>query len=144
MKVFGKILNPKASEKALKRIEDKALQARKVALFQVAAAVHSSAIKSINDNGDGVKQQRYNPNRLVNVSQPGSPPNSDTGRLVQSIKMEFIDGGSVALVGTNLKYGMFLEFGTLNMAARPWLGPAFKDNTENAGEIFKNVYKKEK
>lgn len=144
MKIFGKILNPKAAEKATKRIEARMEQARKIALFKIAAAVHESAIKMINENGDGAVALRYNPNRKVNVSKPGDPPNTDTGRLVQSIKMEFTNGGAVALVGTNLKYGAFLEFGTSTMSARPWLSRAFKENTEGAAEIFKAAYGKGK
>ena len=66
----------------------------KVALFQIAAKIHESAIKSINENGDGPVAQRYQPDRKVNVSKPGSTPNTDTGRLVQSIRMEFLNGGA--------------------------------------------------
>ena len=144
MRIFGVVLNPKAADKAAKNIEKKMLQARKVALFQIAAKIHESAIKTINDNGDGTATRRYNPDRTVNVSKPGDTPNTDTGRLVQSIRMEFTDGGATALIGTNLKYGLYLEFGTSKMTARPWLSRAFKDNTEDAGEIFAKIYGKEK
>ena len=144
MKIFGQILNPKAAEKATLRIQKRMEQARKVALFQIAAKIHESAIKSINENGDGPVAQRYQPDRKVNVSKPGSTPNTDTGRLVQSIRMEFLNGGATALVGTNLKYGAYLEFGTRTMAPRPWLSKAFKDNTDDAAEIFSKLYGKEK
>jgi len=144
MKIFGQILNPKAAEKATQRIQKKMEQARKVALFQIAAKIHESAVRTINENGDGPVMQRYNPNRNVNVSKPGDAPNTDTGRLVQSIRMEFTDGGATALVGTNLKYGAYLEFGTRTMAPRPWLSRAFKDNTDDAAEIFSKFYGKDK
>lgn len=74
-------------------------------------------------------ETRYNPKRVVDVSAEGSPPNSDTGRLQNSIfvNVDADQGGVQSVsVGTNVKYGTFLEFGTTNMRARPWLFPAFE------------------
>lgn len=52
-------------------------------------------------------------------SAPGEPPHKQTGRLLGSIAYEV--SGLVARVGTNVKYGRWLELGTRRMAARPWL-----------------------
>ena len=94
-------------------------------LQQMAIQVHSEAVKSIQKRSKGsVEGIRYSPRRKVNVSPPGEPPNTDTGRLVQSIGIE-VDSDKV-VVGTNLKYGAWLEFGTREMKARPWLRPAFR------------------
>lgn len=57
-------------------------------------------------------------------SIPGNPPYLQTGLLRSSIAWEFIKGPSnteLARVGTNLKYGLYLEKGTRKMAARPYL-----------------------
>ena len=61
-------------------------------------------------------------------SAPGEPPHLATGTLARSIEMEtFRDGADlVGRVGTNLKYGRFLEFGTARMAPRPFLRPALQ------------------
>lgn len=66
------------------------------------------------------------------ASKPGFPPNTDTGRLVSSVKFDIqnTENGIIGLVGTNLPYGPMLEFGTSQMEARPWLGPAFKKNVK--------------
>lgn len=100
--------------------------------------VHSNAIKSIQMNTDGEKVTRYNPKREVSVSKPGDPPNTDTGRLVQSIQFEFVEktGKQTGIVGTNLRYGAWLEFGTEKMAARPWLAPALSKAAKEIGAIF--------
>ena len=73
-------------------------------------------------NTDGERQTRYNPKRTVFASNPGDPPNSDTGRLINSIR--FRKSGNAYLVGTNVSYGSHLEFGTLDMKPRPWLSVA--------------------
>jgi len=51
--------------------------------------IHEVAVKSIQDNSSGTPQTRYNPKRTVLASKPGDPPNTDTGRAVQSIKFDF-------------------------------------------------------
>lgn len=39
-------------------------------------------------------------------------------------------------MGTNLKYGAWLEFGTKSMKARPWLSTAVSMTAKQVGEIF--------
>lgn len=59
-------------------------------------------------------------------SSPGEYPKSDTGRLVSSI--EVVIDGLTAYVGSNLNYATFLENGTTNMEARPWLFRTYENN----------------
>jgi hypothetical protein len=57
-------------------------------------------------------------------SRPGNPPYKQTGHLRRSIAWELIRGTLrkvVGRVGTNLKYGLYLERGTAKMKARPYL-----------------------
>lgn len=98
--------------------------------------LHEYAVKSIQAVGDGQSAIRYNPKRVVNVSKPGDPPNSDTGRLVQSIKLDFQKKGLVGRVGSNLKYAAYLEFGTSTMAPRPWLSEAVDQTSKEVADIF--------
>lgn len=60
-------------------------------------------------------------------SSPGEPPAVDTGTLRRSVQMEVQDAPTLIIVrvGTNLKYGLFLEIGTVHIQPRPWLLPAF-------------------
>jgi len=57
-------------------------------------------------------------------SGPGEPPRRRTGRLSGSIAHEVDRQSLVARVGTNVKYGKFLELGTSKMSARPFIRPS--------------------
>jgi len=98
--------------------------------------IHSVAVKSLQANTDGTAELRYKPTRWAFASFPGDPPNTDTGRAVQSIKFDFIDNGRTGLVGTNLRYLAWLEFGTKKVAARPWLAPAVEEVRKGARALF--------
>lgn len=104
--------------------------------------VHESAVKSLQSNADGTPQIRYHPKRVVNVSRPGTPPNTDTGRAVQSIKFDFKEKGLIGRIGTNLKYLAGLEFGTKSTEARPWLSTALENTKNEIKKIFKDDFKK--
>lgn len=61
------------------------------------------------------------------ASAPGQAPMSDTGRLANSIYFTEGFGASRGLrvqVGSNLVYAKYLEYGTRNMAERPFFTPA--------------------
>lgn len=88
--------------------------------------VHAEAVKSIREKSPGHKEFRYEPKRLVTVSRPGDPPNTDNGTLIKSVGFNVDETEMIAEVGTNLKYGKYLEFGTEAMKARPWLFPALQ------------------
>lgn len=74
-------------------------------------------------------------------SLPGNPPYLQTGRLRGSIAWEVIDSANVRAsgfygrVGTNLKYGTYLEMGTRKMAARPFI----KANMWKHREVLKAI-----
>lgn len=63
----------------------------------------------------------------VNPSKPGEPPHKQHGRLRASVTREVSNTKPVGRVGTNVKYGRWLELGTRKMKARPWLRVALKD-----------------
>lgn len=62
-------------------------------------------------------------------SSPGQPPRKQTGHLRRSVAWEIVFGGLslVARVGTNIRYGRWLELGTSKMLPRPWLVRAFRE-----------------
>lgn len=51
-------------------------------------------------------------------------PVSRTGELMSSLHVVRSADGLLANIRTLLDYGAYLEFGTRNMPAYPWLGPA--------------------
>ncbi|HWB13401.1 MAG TPA: hypothetical protein VG826_29520 [Pirellulales bacterium] len=62
------------------------------------------------------------------ASTPGQPPHTRSGAsgLMGSVFywVNADTSNPFAVVGTSLKYGLYLELGTYKMAARPWLRPA--------------------
>lgn len=121
--------------KGLKRLEDQleavAVSANKALrdeLILGGFAIQRTAKKSIQSPTRGREYKRGSITHIA--SKPGAAPNTDTGRLVNSI---FVDtkterGKTIVTVGTNVKYGKMLEFGTTNIAARPWMRPAVEKN----------------
>lgn len=125
--------------KKIQKFESECLAAQVKAVQDSIFLIHQTAVESIQNNSSGIPQIRYSNGHRRNVlaSRPGDPPNTDTGRLVQSIKFDFRDNGLTGRVGTNLKYGAALEFGTRNMAPRPWLAPAVTSTSREIRDIFK-------
>lgn len=142
MKFGAKIKGLDKLNKKIIGFKKEVLSGQVLAVQNATLLVHSTAVELLQDNADGRSQKRYNPRRIVNVSNPGDPPNTDTGRAVQSIKMDFKDGGLIGRVGTNLKYLKGLEFGTRHVAARPWLSTAIKIASKDIAKIFKEAMQK--
>lgn len=69
-------------------------------------------------------------------SNPGEPPTDRSGALAESIQVMTGDGGLKATVGSNLEYATYLEYGTVNMAARPFMRPAFERTRTRISEIM--------
>lgn len=105
--------------KKLSRLETDFNELAQTEVKLAALEIHGEAVRSIQEHrSKGAPRARGG-----NSSKEGSPPNTDTGALVRSIKWQ-IDGNT-AYIGTNIIYGPMLEFGTENMGERPWLRPAF-------------------
>jgi len=52
----------------------------------------------------------------------------DTGNLLGSVTHEV--SGDRARAGTNVEYGIYHEYGTYKMGARPWLRPAADEHQD--------------
>jgi len=104
--------------------------------------VRNEAITSITQNpraGETVK--RYNPSRTIRISKEGDPPASDTGFLASNIHL-IIDGdGLGASVESRAEYSVFLEFGTKDMRARPFLQPALEKGRRKYKTMFRKAVK---
>ncbi len=142
-KIFGyKITDPTKITQKLMKLQTNIMSVQIDAVRDATLLVHATAVESLQENNDGTPTLRYQPKRVVNVSAPGSPPNTDTGRAVQSIKFDFKDQGMVGRVGTNLKYLAGLEFGTKFVEARPWLSTALTSTQSEIKKIFQAAFKK--
>jgi HK97 gp10 family phage protein len=70
------------------------------------------------------------------ASAPGEPPATDTGFLVSQIFAKVDVNKLGAQVESRAPYSKFLEFGTVNMEARPFLMPAFEQSKPRIKAIF--------
>jgi len=73
----------------------------------------------------------------------------DTGRLRNSVRPSKVEVRGTALgkivvvpVGTNVHYAPYIEFGTIRMAARPYLFPALKKWSGSKGRAILAGYTK--
>lgn len=75
--------------------------------------------------------------RVVYIaSKPNEPPHLQTGTLRKSIYYRVDESKLTARVGTNLRYGFFLEIGTTKMNPRPFLRPGLWKSMERIKRIF--------
>lgn len=77
--------------------------------------------------GDSPPGREYRRKSVVHVaSQPGYPPNVDTGALRASIRLVKI-GRLHYQVQDGVEYGAYLEVGTESIGARPFVAPVFNE-----------------
>jgi len=84
--------------------------------------------------------------RLTNIgggaakvpSIPGEPPHKQSASLQSSISWRFIDTLTVG-IGPSVMYGLYLEFGTRKIAARPFMRPALDKTRKNILMLFKGI-----
>ncbi len=65
----------------------------------------------------------------------------DTGRLLGSVTTKVNSNNAMveAEIGTNVEYANYIEYGTSKMAAKPFLNPAFENNTQNIQREIENA-----
>lgn len=96
-------------------------------VFRAANYVQNEAKLSIqNGPKTGVVYTAYNPRRVHQASAAGEAPASDTGNLVNNIAIDMDADRLGASVESNAEYSAYLEFGTSEMAPRPFLQPALE------------------
>jgi HK97 gp10 family phage protein len=142
--IKGSVTNPTAVVKYINNLKDDKLKIARKAVIDGVLAIHREAVTNIAKNSDGTPAVRYRNGRPrdVTVSNPFDYPNTDTGRLVQSIKFDFDSTGSSGRVGSNLPYAKYLELGTKDMAPRPWLTLAIDAVQDKIKSIFIQYFEK--
>ena len=78
----------------------------------------------------------YNKRKLHRASAPGESPATDSGTLASRVFHEVQAGGFEASVFSDVDYAGMLEFGTKNMAPRPYLGPSLR---QHADEFYRGL-----
>ena len=108
--------------------------------------VRNTAVQSILSGGkSGKVYEKYNPRRTHRASGEGQAPASDTGFLASNIVLSKINDQDMSIeVESRAEYSEFLEFGTQNMKARPFMFPALEENKPKIRRMFKQTRGKAK
>lgn len=121
---FNELLQKKTNEV----IKNKIPNAIKLCCEQVRSTMLDDMEKTpVNSD---VSYYNYNKSVPHHPSLPGNPPAPDSGNLRKSIHYTVEGSGkdTVGRVGTDVKYGKYLEFGTSRIAPRPWIKPSLDKN----------------
>lgn len=89
-------------------------------------------------SGKGFKKNSSKAWKRGHPSEPGMIPHIQTGTLKRSINWKR-SGKFRRRVGTGVKHGLWLEFGTRNMEPRPFLVPAIRRNKTRVEQIIAGV-----
>lgn len=100
--------------------------------------VRNEVLQALTGSRSGRTYKVPGTQRTYTASAPGQPPAQVTGELRQSISSEVEGEGKkiVGRVGSDKKKAPMLEFGTKNMAPRPFLRPTFEKTAGKVKEIF--------
>jgi phage gpG-like protein len=129
------IKNIKSVQKGMIDYQNRIISSSQEALLDILLKVETKAknlISTVQSKGNAYPRQKGKKTHYA--SKPGFPPNTDTGKLVQSITHEIDLMNLEGAVGTGLKYGKYLEFGTKGILPRPWLSRAL--DKRNLGKKF--------
>lgn len=80
-------------------------------------------------------------NKTHTASGPGEMPATDTGELISSINISS-NGKGHAEVIADAEHAKYLEFGTVNMEARPFLHPSLEATRPKINAYIKQGLKK--
>ena len=110
----------------------------KISMHRATSVVEAHVLKSIKQKGIGrVYPRKGQPPHQA--SSAGQPPATDTGNLGKNISSSVkvrADGAVVGQIIAATEYAVHLEFGTSQMAARPFMTPALRQNRKKINKIF--------
>lgn len=97
-------------------------------MAEATQAVRTQVLETLSGSRSGRTYYVPGTRRTYTASAPGQPPATATAELRQSIKVAVESDGKkvTGAVGTDKIQGLMTEFGTVRMAARPWLRISFE------------------
>lgn len=112
------------TKEVVKSIEDAA--AKKMA--EATQAVRTQVLETLSGQRSGITYYVPGTRKRYTASAPGEPPAQATAELRQHIETSVGSEGKkvIGMVGTDKIQGKMTEFGTRNMAPRPWLRISFE------------------
>ena len=137
-----KVINKAEFEAKINRQSVDVLKNLKAAVRVAGNETRNEAVISILQNPrSGPQVRRYNPTRTIRISAPGDAPAGDTGFLANNIHLVMDGDGMGADIESRADYSAALEFGTLNMPARPFLQPALEKGMAKYERMFAKAVK---
>ena len=99
-------------------------QATERGLVRATEAVRTEAVRLVNNPPKTGEVYTKRGGVTHQASAPGEAPAGDTGNLAKLITTTYDFSNMVGIVDSAADYSAFLEFGTKNMEARPFMRPA--------------------
>ena len=103
------------------------------------------SIRSKDKSGEIYSRPRGEGKQKYKASKAGEPPARYTGHLVEHVRMYPAKKGrskAVAWVGSTSPHAHLLEFGTVAMGARPFMGPAARQAKAQNYQRIKSAAKR--
>jgi|TARA_R110000803_G_scaffold29508_4_gene67236 HK97 gp10 family phage protein len=136
------VVNQNAFDAKIKKQSENVLKNLVKAVRVATTETRNVAVTSILSNArSGASTTRYNPTRTINISSPGDAPAGDTGFLASNIHLIISGNGLEGEVQSRADYSAALEFGTRDMAARPFLQPALEQGKNKYKRLFSKAVK---
>ena len=122
----------------LEQVMGKIDETAKARMNEAVNTVRNQVLETLSGSRSGRTYKVPGTQKTYTASAPGESPAQATGELRQSISTEVEGQGRdiVGRVGTDKIQGKMTEFGTKNMAPRPWLRPSFEKREGDIKEIF--------
>jgi HK97 gp10 family phage protein len=144
MSVSVSLTSNKAIDKVMDKLESQVSDYYKIIISYAVNEVRNQSILGIQSTPKTGKSYKRG-GKSHTASSAGNPPAIDSGTLVNSIKYEYDMAKDIfrGEVSAATEYAADLEFGTVNMAARPFMQPALeKSRTKILNKAKQFRYKK--
>ncbi len=125
-------------ESHIPEVTAKIAEVAKERMFEAVQEVRDTTLETLSGQRTGRTYFVPGTHRTYTASSPGEPPAQATAQLRQSVKFTIEGEGTklLGMVGTDLKKGPMLEYGTRNILPRPWLRVSFEKSQEKVKSIF--------
>ncbi len=102
------------------------LEAMRRRLETLSGVARSAAAAALSDVAQGVSAEvrATLDQATLGASLPGASPADSSGQLAASVSVDDDPDAARSVVTVSAPFAQFLEFGTIRMAARPFLRPA--------------------
>ena len=139
---YGDKIKQQLEDEASKRIQASAIAVHNHAKKLISVDGTGRAIKTVSYSYGGRRRVAKKKGLIYGFapSQPGEPPRVQFGRLRGSIAWEMATR-FIARVGTNVKYGRWLELGTKFVQSRPWLRRALVEMRPRIQALMRKPFK---